>query len=160
MDTDGTAVDNTTAAYNDANGFPKLLDMMEALFDGTMKRFTSMSSSYILNGNMNGNDGIETIALMSTLKHYMAQYQEQLFSTETTTDNTLPTHSVYVFKLFKALQETFEQRLQGFTSDQLRWISSQKADPKVSEVLLPFQRFPGLVLHVVEMCNGEVIEIF
>lgn len=63
---------------------------------------------------------------------------------------------VFLFKLFDSLKEYFEQRINAFMNEQIKWINAQKADPKSPNVLLPFYRFPTLIMQIIEMCNGEV----
>lgn len=81
-------------------------------------------------------------------------------STEMTEANlySLRTYNnrVFLFKLYDTLKETYEQRIQQYKGDQIKWIQSQKADPKLPAVLVPFHRYPTLVLQICEMCNGEV----
>jgi hypothetical protein len=134
---------------------------MEVVFEDVLKRVTSISAVNVSNANSNQTDGIEAIASISALKKYTTQYQEQLYGMDGAVESpTTPVHSTFILKLFKQLQESFEQRVHAFVSEQLRWINNQKADAKSSDVLLPFQRYPTIVMHVFEMANGEVRKKF
>jgi len=66
----------------------------------------------------------------------------------------LPMGTPYVYKLFETLRSNLWARIQCFISEQIQWINSQKADAKAAEVLLPFVRFPLLILQVREMTVG------
>jgi len=62
----------------------------------------------------------------------------------------------YVYKLFDTLRNNLWARIQCFITEQIQWINSQKADAKAAEVLLPFVRFPLLILQVREMTTAMV----
>jgi hypothetical protein len=65
---------------------------------------------------------------------------------------------VFLLKLFDTMRDTLEQRITTYTNEQIKWIQTQKFDPKSPNVLLPFYRFPSLVMQIMEMTNDEVTD--
>lgn len=135
----------------------------------------SISTTYTPNISSSDVDGIEAIALLSVLTSFSNNYimnlaqlaMKELETSETTnsvvraqetiTYSALNTNTLYLSKVFKILQDSFEQRIMLYTQEQFHWIIAQKVDIKAAEVLPPFFKFPTFVAQIVEMTQSEVI---
>lgn len=107
---------------------------------------------------------VENIATLPNEKRGSVNYEESLdtmvTATTTTTESaagpTNPPISFYLVQVFDTLRNSLLSRLHVFVNEQISWINSQKCDPKSSSVLLPFSRFPTLIVQAMEMSHGMV----
>lgn len=118
-------------------------------------------------GSSNSNvdhDGVEAAAMLTMIKEFSRVYSSNgptnpSSSTNSSTNIILESaisstpSSFYLDKLLTTLSSTYEVIISQYCSEQVTWITAQKADPKAAGVLPPFFKFPTLVQQVLEMTN-------
>jgi hypothetical protein len=145
----------------------RLHSMLEVVFDNLVPRILSLTStpvSSIVNptiiSSTETHDGIESIAMLTTLTQYLESFTEVLQVASDDSQRVEWCHDgMYLGKTLRTLQQQLEQNIVLFGNEQIQWIHSQRADPKSPNVLLPFLRFPSIVLHIVQMTTGKVCKL-
>lgn len=137
--------------------------MLEAVFEGIIDRLFTLASSAATNSTIVGSqdikDGIESVAMLTCLSQYLEGFIEtiQLFEkNEGNQQFQFLNSTLYLMKMFKSLRYQLEHIILSYANEQIQWIHNQRADPKSSEVLSPFLRFPTVIMHVIQMTNGKV----
>eukprot|EP00981_Chlorochromonas_danica_P009700 scaffold2799_cov159-Ochromonas_danica.AAC.17 len=151
--------DATTFAHS------RLHRLLLGLFESVPTRLLSLSNTSPSSNSGSGGemDGIEAVAMLTVLTDFIAFYQENKGSVDLTDGSSskevngdIGVAYFYTSLLFEDMKATLQQRIQTFTNEQINWIRAQKGDPKAPGVFTPFARFPTVVLHIMEMVQGQV----
>ena len=149
----------------------KLHFMLDAIFDEPLNRLLSITSSQSgALSNLNNathliaqhdqHDGIESIAMLASLTQFATTYMELVQTAEQNESLAMyASSSLYLAKIFKSLKAALEQNIHAYTLEQINWINSQRGDPKAPGVLLPFTKFPTMVMQITQMTNGLVSSV-
>lgn len=131
-------------------------------------------------------DGIEAIAMLTILHEFSLMYvaispylfdsvgapmeKRATISFDESNENiptvdsaaAAPSHpqSYYLIQVLDTLRNALLARIHQFVNEQIVWINAQKYDPKSPAVLVPFAKFPTLIVQVMEMTNGMVRTAF
>ena len=105
-------------------------------------------------------DGVETLAMLVTLEIYMndnlgvVEHEGAMHIIKDTDE-----YSPYFVQLLHQLKGKFISRLDLYMSEQIAWITHQKADPKKPDVLQVVSKFCFLIYQFMEVGGKCIVEV-